>query len=181
VNGKLRECLAVEEHFFRLQNLDETRVRNTLRTQCCTETDDPETAKIALLESAILVRIHTGTNDSLIGFHERRAAHAPIALGKLADFLVPAMTDYTSFNAHGKGGLEIWEETLERFHIPRIGNHCAADALLALVLLKEKMIATVSLERKFAASGLPNTFLGAAVGLQFRHEKEEIRGKDAPV
>jgi hypothetical protein len=48
------------------------------------------------------------------------------------------------------------------------------QALLALALLKEQVIAAVPIERQLTASGHTDAFLRAAVGLQFRHTDEGL-------
>ncbi len=51
---------------------------------------------------------------------------------------------------------------------------CPIQALLALVLLEQKMVAAVTVEDQLPASGFTDAFLRAAVGLQFRHTDEGL-------
>lgn len=50
----------------------------------------------------------------------------------------------------------------------------AAKTLLTFALLHEEMIAAVPFHRKFAGTCLSDTFLGAAVGLQFGHKDAKV-------
>ncbi len=53
---------------------------------------------------------------------------------------------------------------------------CTVEALLTLALLHEKMIAAVAVKGQLAATGTSDALLGAAVGLQFRHEPDDLSG-----
>ena len=59
------------------------------------------------------------------------------------------------------------KECFDAIEIPRLENHRAAQALLALALLLKKMTSAAPLEGDLAAAGLAKTLLGAAVGLLF--------------
>ncbi len=50
----------------------------------------------------------------------------------------------------------------------------AIQALLTLVLLEQKVVSAVAIEGKFTASGLPNSLLRAAVGLELWHTDEKL-------
>ncbi len=67
----------------------------------------------------------------------------------------------------------------EQFQCPLVGGMQElgpVEALLALALLEQKVIATVALEGELTASGTPNSLLRAAVGLELGHAKAESRG-----
>ena len=167
----LRERLAIEQDILLLHSFDETRVRDAVRPQRGIEADDPETAEIALLDTTILVRIHAGADDGLIRLHVGRTAHAAVPLRECANFLVSAMPNDTSLDAHD---LEIGEETSDRSNVRGMSHDRTRETLLALVLLREKVIAAVTPERVRTASGLPDALLGAAVGLELGHGDGEV-------
>lgn len=50
-----------------------------------------------------------------------------------------------------------------------MGENSTLLTLLALALLLQKVVAAVTLKRVCTASGLPDTLLGAAVGLELWH------------
>ena len=58
--------------------------------------------------------------------------------------------------------------------VGRVHELGAVQALLALVLLHQQMVAAVPLERDLATAGLAKPLLGAAVGLQFGHKDGEL-------
>ncbi len=76
-------------------------------------------------------------------------------------------------DSHGRG-LEIREEESKSTCIRRMHHFRTIQALLALILLKEKVIATVSVERQLTASGLADSLLCAAVGLELWHTDEGL-------
>jgi hypothetical protein len=80
----------------------------------------------------------------------------------------------TTFDAHGEG-LSVWEEVTECMLIRLVHHLCAVQALLALALLREKVVATVAVELQSAATRLPDAFLCAAVGLELRHVAAQSR------
>lgn len=53
------------------------------------------------------------------------------------------------------------------------------QALLALTLLREKVIAAVAVKGQFSASGTTDSLLCAAVGLELRHEPDDLSGRKA--
>ena len=53
-------------------------------------------------------------------------------------------------------------------------HHRAVQALLALALLHEKMIAAVTLHGELTAAGFTNSLLRAAVGLHFGHNGRRV-------
>ncbi len=67
--------------------------------------------------------------------------------------------------ANSEGG----DERLERADVGAVSDNCAIEALLALALLLQKVPAATALEGILAASGLPDAFLGAGVGLHLWH------------
>lgn len=58
--------------------------------------------------------------------------------------------------------------------VRRMQHLRAIQPLLALALLHQKVIATVSVEREFPTSGSAESLLRAAVGLEFRHTDERV-------
>lgn len=68
-------------------------------------------------------------------------------------------------------GLEVRSEVLDSVLIRRMHQHRTIQALLALALLLQKVVPAMALHGKLARSGLPDSFLSAAVGLHLRHEK----------
>jgi len=61
------------------------------------------------------------------------------------------------------------DEQPEGALVRRMDELRPVDALLALAFLQQQMVAAVSFEHQFAASGAPETFLRAAVGLELGH------------
>ena len=55
-----------------------------------------------------------------------------------------------------------------------MGDDRAGEALLTLRFLQEEVVAAVPLEGVFAASRLPNAFLGAAVRLELGHGRSSV-------
>ena len=56
----------------------------------------------------------------------------------------------------------------------RVDEQRAAQALLAALFLLQEMAAAMALDGKLARSGLPDSFLGAAVGLNLGHGRGSI-------
>lgn len=79
----------------------------------------------------------------------------------------------STFYAHGRR-LEVREEKCECTLVGWMHHFRTIQALLALALLKEQVIATVPVERQLTAAGHADAFLRATVGLQFRHTDEGL-------
>ena len=75
-----------------------------------------------------------------------------------------------AFNSHEKErGLDIGNKVLEGALIGGVHQLRAVEALLALALLHQEVIAAVTVVRELAAACSVDAFLSAAVGLELRH------------
>jgi len=170
VNRELGEHLAIDLHALLREPVDEHGVLGSRTADRGIETDDPETAEIALLLFAVHVGVLSRLDHALLRLHERRATDALIALCELADLLMPAMPDYAAFDAHDrKKKSEIREERLHEPLVRRVDKKRPVEPLLALILLLKEMASTVALDCIFTGTGYPDPFLCAAVRLELTH------------
>ena len=61
------------------------------------------------------------------------------------------------------------DESVDTTCVSGVDQNSTVQALLALALLHQKVTPSSALKRNGTASGLPETLLGAAVGLELGH------------
>ncbi len=171
VDRKLGESFAVQDDLAVFESLDEARVVKTLSAKRTGQTNSPQSAECALLEAAIAVRVLTSLDDGFLTLLHGGTLHTTVTLGHLMKLLGAAMPMNTTCNTHDRRGLNVWEQKRDVALIARRHHFRAVQTLLALALLLEKMAATIALECETAGAGLADSFLSAAMGLEFRHKK----------
>lgn len=161
VDGKLGESLAVEGDASLLERRDELRVTDTLGTNSCIETNGPEVAERALLELSVTVGVLSGLDDGFLTLLHRRALHTTVTLREGAHGFDSTMPVNSTFDSHR--GLDVRNEMCECTLVGRMHELRAVQALLALALLHEQVIAAVAVKRQLSAASATNTLFGAAV------------------
>src|SRR5436309_12105494 len=83
VHGEIREDLAVDLDPGRLQPIDESRVRQTVRPDRGVDPSDPQSTELTLAVATIAVRVDAGVPNLLLGDPVPDPATARVALGSL--------------------------------------------------------------------------------------------------
>lgn len=86
------------------------------------------------------------------------------------------MVSLSNHDTHGMAKLNVRNEIAEGAFIRRMQKLRPVEALLALTLLHEKVIAAAALKGESASAGALEPFLGAAVGLELGHAGGESKG-----
>ncbi len=165
---ELGQRLAIEGNVLLLETVHEDAVLTTVCTDSRVEADNPERAEVALLLFAVHVCMLACLNDTLLRVDKGRVTLTLVALCELLDLVVPATTDDSALYSHG---LKVRDKVLNGVLIGRMQHHCAIQTLLPFALLLQQVVAAVALDFQFAGSGLTDSLLCAAVGLELRHEK----------
>ncbi len=126
-----------------------------------------------LLALAIAVCVLACLDDGFLSLLHRRALHAAVTLRERTNGFDASVPMDTTFDSHG---LQIREEKCEGAFVRRMHEFRAIQALLALALLHEEVVAAVAVESQFSASGTTDTLLRAAVGLELWHEPDDLSG-----
>lgn len=163
MNGDFGKRLAVEDDLGLGESRDEAGVVQTDGTKSGVQTNRPKGTENALLELSVTIRVLAGLDDGFLRLLHGASAHAFIAFRELMESLDSSMPVNTAFNSHRIEGLDVRNEERQRASIRRMQDLRAIQALLTLVLLQEKVTATVSAERELSASGSAKSLLCAAV------------------
>ena len=141
-----------------------------MRTESGVHTHNPEAAEIPLLLPAIRVGMDSRLHHRSFSQLHRILPAPTIPLHQLEEFSMFCPGGDTTLDAHKRRGkLKVRSEDAQMRVLPRRHRECAVEALLALTLLEQEVIAVRPLHHALAVTGDPDPLLGAAVGLQLRH------------
>ena len=106
MDGQFAEGLAVEGDVGGLHAGHKRAVLQPLGAHGRIDADDPQAAEVALLALAVLVRIHAGTREGILGVAIQFGLIAKVTLGFTQGALAARFgVDGVGYAGHGKGRL----------------------------------------------------------------------------